>query len=769
MAFVGKRRPLEGIRAHRKIQRSRPEGYEAEVSVSHTVETDRFTLTVGGRIDGVFRENGRTVVEEIKTTGGDVDLFTPDRFGEERHPLHWAQAKVYAWFYVLRSELDAVDVQLTYHHLDGGKTLEFRRSFGRADLEAFFADLMDRYLFWAGMAADWAGERDRAARKLAFPFPGFRTGQRKMAVAVYRAVRDGGQLLVQAPTGIGKTLAALFPAVKALGEGVRGKIFYLTARTTGRIAAEKALAELRSGGLRIKSLTLTAKEKVCPAPEAACAPEECPGARGYFDRLDDAVREIFQRDAWDRAAVAATAETFGICPFAFSLELSLWADCVVCDYNYAFDPRVHLRRFFAEGEGPHILLVDEAHNLVDRSREMFSAELRRQPFRELRKAVKKEIPGLSAALGEIDRWMAEALKRGSGEAPSRSEPEAPEALYPHLRRVVSLAEKWLVRHPGPAPFREALLDLYFAAGGFLRVAEAYDGRYATCYDRQGRDLRVKLFCIDPSPRLGEALGRGGAAVLFSATLTPGEYFKKIFGCGPSAGYLTLPSPFPPQNLGVFFSDRVSTLFRDRERTVPHVAGALRALAAGRPGNYLFFFPAYAYMAMVHGAFLEGTNGEEILVQRPEMSEEEREAFLRRFDRPPAGADTLIGFAVMGGIFGEGIDLVGDRLSGAAVVGVGLPGVCTERELIRDHFDRERRAGFDFAYRFPGINRVLQAAGRVIRSETDRGVVLFIDRRFGDRRYAVLLPEEWRPRTARDPVRLGDDLKTFWNGGGRPKL
>ncbi len=758
-SFSGPARTAEAIRAHQRIQQRRPAGYLAEQAVSHDTDSARFILRVGGRIDGVFPAAAPPLVEEIKTTTGELISAS-----QAENPLHWGQLKVYAYIYAFDRALEAVDTRLTYVQLETGKTLRLERCFSFSDLKAFFDDLVRRYIDWASTVIEFRKIRDRSLSQLVFPYPAYRGRQRQMAVACYRTIRDGGHLLVQAATGIGKTMAALFPAVKAMEEGLAEKIFYLTARTTARTAAEAAVETLAQTGLRLKSLTLTAKDKICFSPEAGCRPEVCSFARGHYDRINQAVSRAFETDALTRQAVESAAKEHRVCPFELSLELSLWADLIICDYNYAFDPRVYLRRFFTEKSGDYAFLIDEAHNLVDRSREMFSAEISKQPFLDGRRNLKTELPDLYRSMGRINAWMGRTKKAGiealTGEGePAWVEPDAPESLLPLLRKFVAGAERWLALNL-QADFRESLQELYFTAGTFLRVAEQYDLCYTTLYRIEGKNLSVRLFCVDPSANMTEVLARGRAAVFFSATLTPLDYFRDIFGCAPSAEMLALPSPFPRGRLGLFVLDRVSTYFRDRAATAPDIARAVQALVEERTGNYLLFFPSYAYLEQVFLLFAADRPGIETLVQTRSMTEAEREDFLARFST--ANSRTLVGFAVMGGIFGEGIDLAGERLSGAAVVGVGLPGICLERDVIRDYYATVNRSGFEYAYQYPGINRVMQAAGRVIRSAEDRGVVLLIDTRFSSRRYRGLFPGHWQPRAVGAIRDLKLAIGDFWN-------
>lgn len=758
-------RNVDAIRAHQRIQKSRPPGYQPEVSVSHEVTADNLTLVVTGRIDGVFEPpseeaGAKLYIEEIKTTTGDLD-----RYKAKDNPLHWGQAKTYAYMVARERSLDDIDIQLTYYHLESGRLLTIKRTFTFGELESFFKNLIRRYLVWAKTLASWHMLRDAAIAALAFPYPDYRPGQRSMAVNTYNAIRQCRQLLVEAPTGIGKTMAAMFPAVKSLGQGEVAKIFYLTARTTARTVAEKAIEILHDTGLRIKCVTLTAKDKICFEPEAACNGEECTFARGFHDRIQGAVEDIFnKRDALDRNAVEAAAKLHRVCPFELSLELARWADVIICDYNYAFDPRVYLRRFFLEEPDRYVFLVDEAHNLVDRARDMFSAQIHKKPFLDLRRPVKPHLPGLYKTLGRINKYLLDCRKRCEAEGGALSDPSSPEPLVPLLKDYLYKAENWLTRNE-PAPFQEALLDLYFSVSSFLKIFEQFDESYVTCMEATGNDVRVKLFCMNPADHLKAALTRCDAAVFFSATLSPNDYFRHLLGCSESAGVLSLATPFPEENLCLLSAGRISTRYRHRAKSLAAVVDAIAAVVTRKTGNYLLFFPSYEYLEQVHDELSLRLPDAEMLSQTPGMSEADRDLFLERFSHP--GEKSLIGLVVMGGIFGEGIDLVGERLSGAVVVGVGLPGICMENELIRDYFNRSRKKGFEYAYMYPGINRVLQAAGRVIRSETDRGVVLLIDERFDSVRYRRLLPKHWRPEPVHDVRHIESVVGSFWDESINP--
>jgi DNA excision repair protein ERCC-2 len=774
--FVGSDRALAGIRGHQKIQRSRPTGYLTELPVVYKVEKDEFTLQIRGRIDGLLITTGQVLLEEIKTVQGTWD--------HEPDPLHWAQAKYYAFIHAQEHALKEIKIQLVYLELTDGKVTEFRQTFSFAELSDFFATTTAIYVDWLRERHHWCLARDASTAALAFPFANYRPGQRELAVAAYRVLANGGRLFLAAPTGIGKTISVLFPAVKALGEGKLERIFYLTARTVGRAIAEKALVDLRRAGLKLRAVTLTAKEKVCVHDGKPCDLLTCPLALGYYDRVKPAIREALEREKITRVVLEEVGQKHQVCPFELSLDVSLWVDAIICDYNYVFDPQVYLRRHFAEDGGAYGFLVDEAHNLVDRAREMFSADLDGWEILDVKRAVKKASPRCSKALTQLHtamRKLGNATKPHENSfeasdpsselnlfpvktAPIRSEengvstnPEFPDSLIEPLETALDEVENWLVKNQ-PAEFREALLALYFRLHSFRRTAELYDERFVTIIE-SGPAIKVRLFCLDPSLLLRKALARGKAAIFFSATLTPMDYYRTLLGGAPEDPVLQLSSPFPSQNLAVLIQDRIQTHFKGRADSLGDVVEAIGTLVRGRRGNYLVYFPSYQYLNDTLQEFQIRFPPISVLVQRPGMTEPERDAFLAAFS--VEHGETLVGFAVLGGIFGEGIDLVGERLIGAVIVGVGLPQLCVERNLIRDYFQQQNAAGFDYAYTFPGMNRVLQAVGRVIRSETDHGVVLLIDARFDELRYRRLFPAWWKFVKVRNSDALRETVAGFW--------
>ncbi len=742
------------VRIHQMIQGRRPSDYSAEVPVSFSIEREDFILNIGGRIDGVYIYPDRAVIDEIKTITSD-----PEAAAQEKNELHWGQAKCYAYMYAREHGLEDIVVQLTYYNTGTRKQVEVRESFLLSDLEDFIEDLVSRYIEWVRIRAEWRMIRNESIQKMPFPFPFYRPEQEKMIDEVYSAIKNSEQLLVQAPTGIGKTIAALFPAVKSLAEDLSEKVFFLTARSTGRIAAETALSLMLEKGLRIKSVSLTAKDKLCPFPDSMCTPGECEYAKGHYDRLNSAIEDAFTNDLITKKVVSDLSQKHEVCPFEYSLDLSLWADCIICDYNYVFDPRVHLQRYFAEGKSPYAVIIDEAHNLVDRARDMFSAELDKQAVLDMRRFVRHKLPEIYEVLNRMNAEFIKLRKESEQKGGAYYSKELPENLDGLLMEFTSVTRRWLSENRKTA-YRKKLTELYFSINHFLTIWDLYDFRYVTSYKTEAKNLKIKLFCIDPSLDMNHALNRCSSAVFLSATLVPMDYFIKILGCNSEARKVILPSPFPRENLEVIISSRISTLYRNRNATKSAIAGMLIALAKSRPGNYLFYFPSYEYLNLVYNSFREIDAAIPTVLQKSEFTEEERRQFLSHFRKD--NNKTLAGFAVLGGVFGEGIDLTGDRLTGAAIVGVGLPGISPERDCIRKYFDETDTRGFEFAYQYPGINKVLQAAGRVIRTENDMGVVILIDERFATHGYRSLLPEEWRLHYIYSREELTDSLEKFWN-------
>lgn len=751
----GVERAAEGSRIHRKLQKAAGEGYEAEVALVAERESGGIAYQLQGRADGIFQKDGITVIDEIKTTE------TPlEQIGEDFCPAHWAQGCCYAQIVCEQRGLSGACVRLTYYQVDTGEIKRFQRSFTAQELDERLDELLLRYRRWAAMQLEWRAQRGQSLRELAFPFAEYRAGQRKLAAAVYRTVQQGGRLFCSAPTGIGKTISTIFPALKAMGEEMGDTLFYLTAKTVTRRAAEDAIALMRekSPQLCLKTITITAKDKMCFLAERNCTPEACPYATDYFDRVNDEVYALLQKNSdFTRETIEAAAKEAMLCPYELSLDLSQWCDAVICDYNYLFDPTVRLQRFFDGKAGDYLFLIDEAHNLVDRSREMFSASLTKGRFLQLNKALPKAHKKLRAAVSLVNSTLL-ALRRDCESAGGAvAQEQRPEQLESPLRCFAAAAEEWLGEHRGH-PQEQEVLALFFDVRFFLRILEAYDKRYVTFLRAFGAELSVRLFCLDPAPELDSALKKGRAAVLFSATLSPLDYYRDVLGGREGSKSLALPSPFEPFRLGLFCIP-LSTRYNDREQSVAPIAKLLAQFVSARAGHYIAYFPSYAYLERVLEQFAAEYPQIETAVQARKMDDASREAFLSQFEQ--TDGKTLLGFCVLGGIYSEGVDLTGEKLIGAAVVGVGLPQVGQEPNTLRAYFDRVNGAGFEFAYQYPGMNKVLQAAGRVIRTERDAGAVLLIDDRFLSSRYRQLMPPHWSGLQQISAEQLSCRLQEFW--------
>ncbi len=741
---------LLGGKLHRKIQGKMGANYQAEVFLSQSFDMGEFAIRVEGRADGIIQEEEGAVVDEIK------GIFRSLEFLKEPVLVHLAQAKCYAYLYGAGQGLEDMTVQMTYCNLETEEIKRFREKFSLQELEIWFFQVLEEYKKWASWQFHWKETRKASIKELQFPFS-YREGQRDLAAAVYRTIARKKKLFIQAPTGSGKTISTVFPAVKAVGEGLGDKIFYLTAKTIARTVAEEAFSILRGQGLRYKVVTLTAKEKICRCPEGECNPPSCPYAKGHYDRINDAVFDmITTQEVFDRAALEAQADQWMVCPFELSLDVSLWVDGVICDYNYVFDPRAQLKRFFAEGvKGDYLFLIDEAHNLVERGREMFSAKLYKEDFLAVKGAVKGHSSRLAKALERCNRYLL-GLKREC----ENYELLENIGLFPvALMNLCGVMEKFMEEFHEE---NDQVLELYFQVRSFLDISDRLDDCYVIYSELEadGR-FKLKLYCVDPSVNLQECLDKGNSTIYFSATLLPIDYYKSLLSRSGEDYAVYAESCFDRRKQQVLIGQDTSSRYASRgPAEYRKMAEYIRMTVEAKQGNYLVFFSSYRMMEDVAECF-ENVKPEntEILCQTSRMSELQREEFLETF---AAGRETsLVGFCVMGSIFGEGIDLKKDRLIGAVIVGTGLPQVCNEREILKNYYDKRQKDGFRYAYLCPGMNKVLQAAGRVIRTEEDRGVILLLDERFGQYQYRQMFPREWAGCHFGTSRTIPDKIRAFW--------
>ena len=746
---------LMGGRLHRKIQRSMGSDYHPEISLKTEIPRDGFRIQVEGRADGIIihEETGETevTVDEIKGVLRDLEHIT------EPVKVHLAQAKCYAYIYAGQKGLENIGVQLTYCHLDTEEIKRFEEKFTIDELKEWFDNLIRQYEKWARFQIEWEKTRNASIKKVEFPFS-YRPGQRDVAAAVYRTILRRKKLFIQAPTGVGKTISTVFPAVKAVGEGLGDKIFYLTAKTITRTVAEQAFRTMKDQGLSMKVITLTAKEKICFCEETLCNPESCPYAKGHFDRVNDAVYDmLISGNEMNRSAIERQAEKFRVCPFELSLDISTWVDAVICDYNYVFDPNAHLKRFFSEGSGGnYIFLIDEAHNLVERGREMYSAALYKEDLLELKRQVKHLDARLARRLGDVNKLFLE-LKR---ECEDYQILNSVSHIALKLMNLLTEMERFL-EEPSGDEIRESVLNLYFQVRSFVSIHDILDENYVIYSELEdnGR-FKLKLFCVNPAENLQNYLEFGSGTVFFSATLLPIHYYKSLLSVEKEDYAIYAETPFPRENMLLLQARDVSTRYTMRSESMyRRYADYISRMVECKKGNYMAFFPSYRFMEQVYEQFVHKAEGTDVLLQAQNMDEREREEFLEEFDRERE--NSLVGFCVMGGVFSEGIDLTADRLIGAVIVGTGLPQVCNDSEIVKGYFDSRGMRGFDYAYLYPGINKVLQSAGRVIRTETDRGVVLLLDDRFSRRQYRDSFPREWENCQICSAATLSDYMESFW--------
>ncbi len=810
----------EGSRIHRMIQRRMGSEYRAEVSLKYTHPTENYVLIVEGRADGIIEQNNEVTIDEIKGTYRDLAKI------REPKMEHIAQAKCYAYIYSLQNELKHIRVRMTYCNIMTEEIRYFYEDYDFAELESWFQGLIDAYRKWADYTWEWRQTRQNSIEKLEFPFA-YREGQKELVTYVYQTIYHSKKLFLEAPTGVGKTISTIFPSVKAMGKGMGEKLFYLTAKTITRTVAEGTFALLRERGLKFKSVVLTAKDKICFMERPECNPESCPYARGHFDRVNDAIYEMLTTEqSFTREKIEEYAIRYQVCPFEMCLDMSLFADGIIGDYNYLFDPHVYLKRFFADSSGGNYLfLIDEAHNLLERGREMYSAPLIKEDFlemkRELKQTVVSELMEISentdisgqmtlemTTVSESETEKQKKRKRngksilirmGYAEKIEYQLERCNKALlelkrecadYCLVEDIDKFVQALLKLHTtideyldeqeeAKLPIREVLLDFFFKISHFLDIYERVDENYVK-YTQLGDDgtFLLKLYCVNPKENLKQCMMRGRSTILFSATFLPIQYYKSLLGGEPEDYEVYAKSVFSPEKRALFIAHDVTSKYTRRsEEEYYNIARYIDEIVRMRHGNYMVFCPSYAFLHTIYETYTQNFADEEkeCLIQSEYMNEEDREAFLARFQGNEGcnlQADivmdieleeqTLIGFCVLGGIFGEGIDLKNDSLIGAIIVGTGLPQVCCEREILKNYFEESGENGFDYSYRYPGMNKLLQAAGRVIRTAEDIGVIALLDERFLQLAYRKMFPREWENFEIVSVESVGKRVERFWD-------
>ncbi|WLR56918.1 helicase C-terminal domain-containing protein [Mesobacillus subterraneus] len=726
----------EGSRIHREVQKTYSEHDQSEVFLKTEIKYEGLIFNIEGRCDGLLVNGDSTTIDEIKSTSLNLDLID-----EETNLAHWAQAECYGYMYMKDQNLDIINIQLTYVQKTSGDIKRFIRTRTYGELKKVMMNMVSAFAPYARLRLENELKRDQSIKELKFPFDQYRIGQRQLAGSVYKTIQEGKTIFANAPTGIGKTISTIFPSVKAIGEGHLRKLFYLTAKTTTRQTAEEAFSQLFANGLHMKVVSITAKDKVCFTEQGICNNEHCEFADGYYDRINEAVLDILHNEnTLDRLCIEKYAYKHSVCPFEFSLDLAYAADTVICDYNYIFDPKVSLKRLIDDHKKETVLLVDEAHNLVDRGREMFSSTLEKAPFLQL----KREYRGRSKGIYEITKQVNDYFINIRKQAEPSKTVEFKEPLGEFNQLVLEFidhAEKELLREsPGNS---DVLLEAYFAAQNWQRISKLFDERFILYAEVGRNEVKLKQFCLDPSYLIKYAGKNFKSRIYFSATLSPIGYYMDMLGGEKEDYVLGIPSPFSSKQSQIKIQS-LSTRFKDRDDSIKPIVKTLSETIEEKPGNYLIFFPSYLYLNSVLEEWNHGNPGIPTIVQGAGMTDVQREEFLESFK--PGRSGSLVGFAVLGGVFSEGVDLKGDRLNGVIVVGVGLPQIGFERDLIKQHFSLTGKNGYDYAYVYPGMNKVLQAGGRLIRSEKDTGTIVLIDDRYLQHKYQNLLPDIWKGYT-----------------------
>ena len=743
----------EGSRLHSVYQAKQSSNYLAEFPLKMSFNVDEVNIVLEGRADGIIKRSEKEyIIDEIKTTVEDLQIFHDDNL-----EWHLGQAKCYAYMFAKQTNLEYIGIKLTY--IRQGKEKEQlidSYTFNILELEQFVVKLLNEYLAFYNIIFNKIAKRNESIEALKFPFNKFRQGQRDLAKYTYAMAKKRGRLFAEAPTGIGKTISTVFPFVKALKDDDNSKIFYLTAKTSGREAAHQAVKLLKENGLSLGDIMITAKDKICFCKGQACNPEECPYAKGYYNKIQTVLRyAILNYDDFDLQTITQLAYENQICPFELELDLSLFMDVIICDYNYVFDPISYMKRYFDEDTSSFLVLVDEAHNLVDRSRDMYSASLSYKQFLEARKSVcHSKLHKLKLAMSKMSKMFKEYLVNPKDGNYILDE------FYDYTYKTISsfITTMQDINKNENKEMSKELLEFYLEVNRFSKILEFYNDHFICYYEISKDELILHVSCLDASSFLHSSLRRLRGSVLFSATLSPIEYYVDMLGGKKEDAQLILPSPFPVDNLKIIIAPKVSIRYKNRDSSYQQVADYIKAFVRNKVGNYFIFLPSYEYLTNLM-PYID-MDDVDVYEQDRGMSDEDKEQFLTNFKPHPER--TTLGFVIVGGAFGEGIDLVSDRLIGAIIVGIGMPKINFVSDQIMKYYDAREQSGYNYAYLNPGMNKVMQALGRVIRSETDRGAVLLIDERYLTNDYRDLFKSEWRKyEVAFSPKEVSDILQEFF--------
>ena len=748
VGFIGRSRAVQGTKIHKKIQKSRPDDYHAEFSISHIFEFEKINIKLGGRIDGLYeREN--PIIEEIKSTSQDLDVLKSNP-----NQQHLAQLKIYAYIYCLQNNLENILTHLTYCSVDNFEIEIIETNYSFVELEEFAVKIINDYAKFISKVEMLKLKRNISMEKLQFPFE-FRKYQKLLASKIYTSIIKEKNLYLNAPTGIGKTMGSIFPALKTFYKANPKKIFYLTARNTGKSAPLKAFKILKSANpdFYLRYLDVTSKDNICFQEVKNCNPDYCKYARNFFDKLKVAMEFSLQENEFTREKIEEIAQKFEICPFELSLELSLFCDFIMIDYNYVFDPRASLKRYFDGTKQEFILLIDESHHLPDRTRSMYSLSISKKNVLKYRRELKSH-KTIYKLLSSLNTFLLNEKKIILNEHEVLEEP--PKLLIKKIRQITNYIESMLEANRGSVD-SDLFLEIYFEFLAYLKLNDLFDEQFVFYYSKNKRDFSANIFCLDPSKQIINKSKTAISKIMFSATLYPINYFQKLTGYNEDTDeYIAYESPFPINNQKLIIDKSVKTTYRERDKYYHKIGMNIKTYLSTKSGNYMIFFPSFKFLHSVY----ESCDWAEcdIILQNNKMSNEERSIFIDNFTNDSA----KVGFVVMGGVFAEGIDLIGKRLIGAIVVGVGLPQMSFENNLIKDYFADQNENGFAFAYQFPGFNKVLQSAGRVIRTETDLGVIILMDERFDYYYYRKMYPHNWQQiGNYSAPEKISKNLLNFW--------
>lgn len=723
----------EGTFVHALYQSKQGDNYISEYYLKETFTIDQISVSLDGRADGIIKKNEKEyIIDEIKSTV--IDL---QEFRDTNIDWHLGQAKCYAYMFAKEKELKTIGVRLTYIKQGNIKhKLYDEYLFTFDELEKFLFDLLNEYLSFYNQILRHIQNKNRSIETLPFAFPNYRKGQRELAKYAYSVAKKGGRLFVEAPTGIGKTISTLYPYIKASKDDEKSKIFYLTAKTSGKLNAENALFLLKEKGLDCYSVTLTAKDKICFCKDKGCNPDECPFAKGYYSKILGVIKESLSTDSFfNYDTVVSIAETHSVCPFELQLDLSLFCDVIICDYNYAFDPTSYLQRFFDNDSSHYLFLVDEAHNLVDRSRKMYSAAISKSSFEETRKSL-RHIPNkkLKNSLSKIKLLFERFSDLKDGQT------EYDDLLIHDYRDIQNFTKIYLEESKEHHDdITSQTTNFYLECNRFLKIADLFDDNYLF-YINKDEDISLNLCCLDASKFLKRRLHSVKSATIFSATLTPIDYYINLLGGDiENDSFLSLSSPFKKENLRLVIAPKVSIKYKNRDSSYSKVASYIENFIGEEIGNYFVYLPSYEYLEKVLPLINFGKDVD-LHIQSKDMDDIQKNAFLDYFEKNPTR--THVGFAIIGGSFAEGIDLVEDRLSKVVIVGIGLSKINYESNKIASLFSSRGLNGYNYAYLFPGMNKIMQAIGRVIRTENDKGEVLLIDERYMTAEYQNLYQKQY---------------------------